>query len=1151
MATGIPNISIPLYTLQRGSITVPIVLNYHAGGVKINDMASWVGLGWSLNCSGTINKKTNGLDDFYATSAVGGTPYENYVTPNYTFAPYNSGYTNMTEAINGISTASVISAVDSNYLFFSPVLFGHMDAEADEFYYSMPGGAGKFYFNQVQSTWQTSKIDGTSVEGGVGGFTVVTKDGRIYEFGVNEQTLSQGAQQYVNTAWHLNNITDPSTGQWVNFAYDNYFKHFVMEGSYFRHNYNFTTSPPANFGLSATSNSRTGDNYLLSTISFDNGTIQFIKDTDKRLDSGANALKEIRIYNNRNLLLKKFLFTYFYHFSDSTAGETCCAAAFRQSLRYRLFLSSVQEIEYDESGNSLIKPAFRFSYDTTTFLPQRFSFAQDKWGHSNGKTTNTTSIPSHPAAGTHAILIDANRDVDSNYTKAGMLTGIVYPTGGKTSFEFESNDVSLLTGGLRIRTVTQSDSVANKNMVTEYKYTLPNGSSTGQVFHSPIFHYDLYHITGNFEQGLTTQYIIRTESTPIHPLFPNQGSPVLYTMVEKREKSGDGDLMSRHYFQHHIEEGETWTNLRSVPHPKHLEINDISEHATELYKRNSDGNYVLSQSTASTYETLRSTQKAIWNAQGAWTYLGMEFSEWPGGDPTIVSPISQWFPPSIHAYKVMPSTNVKSGQLVTTIANNDTLTLYSKFEYDSTNGNLKAAYSVDSYGDTTIVRTKYSSDYISASSPAINSEIKALRDQNMIGSPIEIITLLKKKDSVNAWVQGAVLFEYDGLKIKKIYKVYDEVSFNSFTVSSNDVSGFYKDSRYEIFQEVTAWDNQGRPRTVISNTNAVSYIWDEKYEQPTAVIQNASYADVAYTSFEGQSNGTWTVGSSSRDSTYAITGRRCYTLASGNISKTGFTSGSTYIVSYWNRNGSASSFSVSGSSSVKQGRTSNGWTQYEHEITGVSTVTVSGTGYIDELRIFPKNANLASFCYEELLGMTAQCDAANRISYFEYFGPGKLKLVRDQDRNIIKKICYNFAGQPDDDCNPVYYNATASGNFTRNNCHPNHTGSLVVYSVPANTYSSTISQAYVDALAAADITANGQNYANTNGTCTSNCTTQNCSDEGYKCVNGYCEQGIRVATECIYDDLQGTWTNTYHYEWSDSSWSQNYIIYNADSSWCE
>lgn len=72
----------------------------------------------------------------------------------------------------------------------------------------------------------------------------------------------------------------------------------------------------------------------------------------------------------------------------------------------------------------------------------------------------------------------------------------------------------------------------------------------------------------------------------------------------------------------------------------------------------------------------------------------------------------------------------------------------------------------------------------------------------------------------------------------------------------------------------------------------------------------------------------------------------------------------------------------------------------------------------------------------------------------------------------------------------VYSNVVASGSFTRNNCLDNYTPSApVVYTVPAGKYTSTISQADADSKAQADITTNGQNNANTTGTCTPNLLT--------------------------------------------------------------
>ena len=70
----------------------------------------------------------------------------------------------------------------------------------------------------------------------------------------------------------------------------------------------------------------------------------------------------------------------------------------------------------------------------------------------------------------------------------------------------------------------------------------------------------------------------------------------------------------------------------------------------------------------------------------------------------------------------------------------------------------------------------------------------------------------------------------------------------------------------------------------------------------------------------------------------------------------------------------------------------------------------------------------------------------------------------------------------------TYYSAAKSGVFTRNNCPAGQVGSNVTYNVAAYTYTSTVDQPTADQLAQNDVNANGQNYANNNGTCSVACS---------------------------------------------------------------
>ena len=63
LTTGIPSINIPIEVLKSEKLELPISLSYYAGGIKTNEEATCVGLGWKLNAGGMITRRVVGLPD--------------------------------------------------------------------------------------------------------------------------------------------------------------------------------------------------------------------------------------------------------------------------------------------------------------------------------------------------------------------------------------------------------------------------------------------------------------------------------------------------------------------------------------------------------------------------------------------------------------------------------------------------------------------------------------------------------------------------------------------------------------------------------------------------------------------------------------------------------------------------------------------------------------------------------------------------------------------------------------------------------------------------------------------------------------------------------------------------------------------------------
>ncbi|MFR8835144.1 hypothetical protein [Bacteroides nordii] len=106
---GVANISIPLYVIESGGVSVPITLNYSNKGIRPSEQSFALGLGWSLTAEPKIARSINGQPDYYMT-----------------YKPYPASYTQrkLHDTYNGRNAAS--------------------DGSPDRYYYNLPGKSGSF-----------------------------------------------------------------------------------------------------------------------------------------------------------------------------------------------------------------------------------------------------------------------------------------------------------------------------------------------------------------------------------------------------------------------------------------------------------------------------------------------------------------------------------------------------------------------------------------------------------------------------------------------------------------------------------------------------------------------------------------------------------------------------------------------------------------------------------------------------------------------------------------------------------------------------------------------------------------------------------------------------------------------------------------------
>lgn len=445
-STGIPSVSVPIHTVQQGPVSLTLGLSYHAGGVRVAENSTRIGLGWSLQGLGVVSRTVLGRPDERA---------DGYLSHGLKFEQAS----NNGECGGGIPSADI-----------ELIALGGLDGEADIFTFTAGNYSGKFFIDTdstpvlvpLQDVKVSYELDGsTSHINRLKSFTITTPDGVVYKYGhlpnseitAIEHLTVAGSFAYTST-WKLREVS----------SYDG--KHRISI-NYAPERYQYTIGASYNWpdGSSAPIDHRV-QGWQISSITTSGSTdvIRFVSKSEARQDLdiypyyghlAARALDRIEVTSGTENDPANPFFCRAYILNQSYWVDNTDKATNSPS-DFRLRLDGISQQSCTGTPLSSPIPDYKFHYErkdgfggSDNFLPHKLSPAIDHWGYYNGAENNKasqnlppTTVTYHPMNwGSSATVSMGKSDRDSHgqYMVLGNLRKIDYPTGGSTTFDFEAN----------------------------------------------------------------------------------------------------------------------------------------------------------------------------------------------------------------------------------------------------------------------------------------------------------------------------------------------------------------------------------------------------------------------------------------------------------------------------------------------------------------------------------------------------------------------------------------------------------------------------------------------------------------------------------------------------------------------------------------
>lgn len=1067
--TGVVNISIPLFTVETGDLKHNVSLDYHTGGIKVNERSTKVGLGWLLNAGGMITRAVQGAlpDEF----------------PN--------GYLAKRSLLPAVDDPNLTGVSSPEFNDFCYDIIGkqkkatRVDLEPDLFTYKFGDKSGVFYFTTdgkiVNEGLETLKIE-TDATFDV--FKITDENGVAYLFEIyhtsttnNSTSKIDGASyafyaspfrgeevsgipggpddeqssldlNFMRVGWDLTKIVHPNLQDTIFFDYKSVSFTSSSISQYLEYPYKYYLREQGSYygqvfsaGIFETI-TRTEDNErYLEKIRCGNKTITFKYDADRK-DTNVSPYRLSSVVTDVSSKIMQTITLDNNIYFDAKEGQLSNNSGGNNSENKRLKLRGLSFQDADKSD----KYSYRFAYNEE-HLPIVNATAQDYWGYFNRELGNSSLIPRVivPAPGNspdaQKVLGNANRLSHEGSMKAFSLEKIYYPTGGMTSIEYDAHKIKIpypLTGsqiaidigGLRVNRMKLYKDASNLTdfQVKRYVYSYAGDIGYGRLIANRC-------VENNFGMKMTVIFgasinYLTISSSPVNSFDIPGYSTVEYDSVREYDEDMAGQNNGYKQFDYSasaepnvfypkapvmaLDGSISSTSSYYVPFDLGSFIYDYYDIGKTNIMNGIFPNFRLT-GMKSFYPL---TSRPLLIKEGFYNKHGVLINETEKRYIPVIATdrhvvgfaVSEFVNINVYNTSAIGATKTPAGLLYVPGK-------YSYFRYEIPIGVNRMT--------TEISRTLI---------PETNAYIS--QTTNYEYEPLNgLLRRSTKNNSAGKLVKDELWYPFDYSNQLPVIDSLNRKHILATPILSQKIIG-----NTTVAAVVNQFDGYGNLSATYSLKEPVPYL----SQFPTEMIPA--------TGFEKQYNLFYRKGRLSE------------------VNRVGGSS-TTYLWGYKNL------YPIAEIVNAK-------YIEIENVLGGAAAISnFNNYPFPDTLTVnqflAPLRSNLSSalvitnsFVHGGMVG--SQIDAKGSATYYGYDGFQRLIQVKDQKKNIIKHYSYYYS---------KFHSVAKNREFTRNNCGSGSVGTTVNYMVEYGKYTSSFSQADADSQAEADLNSNGQNFANTYGQC--------------------------------------------------------------------